>query len=205
MANTARGSRARVQSSWRIECKCGLLIRCATRVEPFNQRECLSRLWEWGYIFGGDDFNTGLLWSGPRLPVKLALVMKRELHCGLAVLSADGHYKHVSHFQRVWKSRRNADLQVFRASGSRPAPGTRWWWRRGDSTSAAFAAGWTMPSSTTLFLTRLDAERVIPPSQNRRDPSARPGITPSASLWVSTGQAWSWPSSYPSALPCRSR
>ncbi len=26
-------------------------------------------------------------------------------------------------------------------------PGTIVWWRRGDSFSAAFAAGWTMPSS----------------------------------------------------------
>jgi len=35
------------------------------------------------------------------------------------------------------------------------------------------------------------------------DPSARPPAEcRSASLWVSTGQAWGWPSSYPSALPC---
>jgi hypothetical protein len=31
--------------------------------------------------------------------------------------------------------------------GSRPVAGSPHWWRRGDSTSAAFAAGWTMPSS----------------------------------------------------------
>jgi hypothetical protein len=30
-------------------------------------------------------------------------------------------------------------------------PGLHKWWRRGDSTSAAFAAGWTMPSSETLL------------------------------------------------------
>jgi len=31
--------------------------------------------------------------------------------------------------------------------GSRPVAGNPHWWRRGDSSSAAFAAAWTMPSS----------------------------------------------------------
>ena len=39
-------------------------------------------------------------------------------------------------------------------------PGTTHWWRRGDSTSTAFAAGWTMPSSERPG-ERADAERVI--------------------------------------------
>ena len=55
-------------------------------------------------------------------------------------------------------------------------PGTFSWWRRGDSTSAAFAAGWTMPSSVTLpELSVADAERVIRIDCIEPDPSARPG------------------------------
>jgi len=48
------------------------------------------------------------------------------------------------------------------------SPGTMDWWRRGDSCSAAFAAGWTMPSSA-----HADAERVMP-QRIQRHPSARP-------------------------------
>src|SRR5882757_5761510 len=52
--------------------------------------------------------------------------------------------------------------------------GNHHWWRRGDSTSTAFAAGWTMPSSARSN-ERVDAERVIPLT-SQWDPSARPGF-----------------------------
>ena len=55
-----------------------------------------------------------------------------------------------------------------------PEAGNHHWWRRGDSTSTAFAAGWTMPSSVRSH-ERADAERVIPLT-NQLDPSARPGF-----------------------------
>jgi len=62
------------------------------------------------------------------------------------------------------------------------------------------------------FRTRLDyaftptqssgAGRVIRRSKSAAsDPSAGSAASSSAGLWVSTGQAWGWPSSYPSALP----
>jgi len=40
-----------------------------------------------------------------------------------------------------------ADAAVEEGEGSRPVAGNPQWWRRGDSSSAAFAAAWTMPSS----------------------------------------------------------
>ena len=47
------------------------------------------------------------------------------------------------------------------AVGAGREAGNHHWWRRGDSTSTAFAAGWTMPSSSSSH-EREDAERVIP-------------------------------------------
>src|SRR4029077_17663669 len=60
-------------------------------------------------------------------------------------------------------------------------PGTAGWWRRGDSTSVAFAAGWTMPSSAHPSggaWTR----SVLSSRDGQLDPSARPGDVPSAGL-----------------------
>jgi hypothetical protein len=71
-------------------------------------------------------------------------------------------------------------LRELARSGQAVVPGreagNHHWWRRGDSTSTAFAAGWTMPSSRRSR-ERVDAERVIPLMQrNQCDPSARPGF-----------------------------
>jgi len=91
-------------------------------------------------------------------------------------------------------------LEDSRPSGREPQS----WWRRGDSRSAAFVAAWTMPSSWLAWgksgcgacYPARCFSRILVPTQWPQ------GHT--ASLWVSTGQAWSWPSSYPSALPCGS-
>ena len=69
--------------------------------------------------------------------------------------------------ERAWRLRvdsqqsRRPQRCGLKGAGSRPCrAGNRIWWRRGDSTSVAFAAGWTMPSSACLRR-HVDAERVI--------------------------------------------